>query len=253
MVLYFKVKEKIANLAIATRKNLTIALSVTFILCLLLIGYLVLSINQNAVLNKTIEKIQSELTALKNEDQYKINQDLKNKIKKSEDTYNKSLLAYNNLIDLRIQGEDTSDLDELFAAVLADISKLDYASAGAKLADLNSQIGKAQAATAATTAPAGKTTTAAVNNTPPGSGYSYQAVKTDQGTFNVAIIAADLNSTRVIIDTASEGDCGNNCPVMALGAYAARSGAFAAINGSFSVLRNILPAQEKQILLIHFL
>ncbi|MBI4089393.1 MAG: phosphodiester glycosidase family protein, partial [Candidatus Levybacteria bacterium] len=64
-------------------------------------------------------------------------------------------------------------------------------------------------------------------------GYSFQAVKTDSGTFNVAMIAADLNSTRVIVDTASDSDCSNNCPVMSLGDYASRSGAYAGINGPF--------------------
>jgi exopolysaccharide biosynthesis protein len=46
-------------------------------------------------------------------------------------------------------------------------------------------------------------------------------------------VAADLNSTKVIIDTASDGDCGNNCPVLSLSDYVARNGAFAGINGTF--------------------
>ena len=51
---------------------------------------------------------------------------------------------------------------------------------------------------------------------PPGSGFSVQKVSTDVGDFTVAIVAADLNSTRVIVDTASDGDCSNNCPVLPL-------------------------------------
>src|SRR6185437_9948146 len=58
-------------------------------------------------------------------------------------------------------------------------------------------------------------------------------VTTDTGTFVVSMIAADLNSTRVIVDTASDGDCSNNCPTLPLATYAQRSGAFAAINGTF--------------------
>lgn len=46
-------------------------------------------------------------------------------------------------------------------------------------------------------------------------------------------LAADLGSTRVIVDTASDSDCRDNCPVMALGDYVGRSGAFAGINGSY--------------------
>lgn len=76
-------------------------------------------------------------------------------------------------------------------------------------------------------------TPVAVNNTPPGSGYSRQSVSTDVGTFTVDIIAADLNSTKVIVDTASDSDCSNNCPVLPLATYVSRNGAYAGINGSF--------------------
>lgn len=71
------------------------------------------------------------------------------------------------------------------------------------------------------------------NNVPPGAGFSYQNVEAAGQTFPISIIAADLNSTKVIIDTASDSDCSNNCPVMPLADYATRSGAYAGINGSF--------------------
>ena len=47
------------------------------------------------------------------------------------------------------------------------------------------------------------------------------------------IIAADLHATRVIVDTASDGDCSNNCPVLPLVDYVSRSSAYAGINGTF--------------------
>ncbi len=72
-----------------------------------------------------------------------------------------------------------------------------------------------------------------VNNTPPGSGYSRQKVKTDFGEFIVDIVAADLNSARVIVDTAADSDCADNCPVLPLSDYVARNGAFAGVNGSY--------------------
>lgn len=46
-------------------------------------------------------------------------------------------------------------------------------------------------------------------------------------------MSADLNSTRVIVNTASDSDCRDNCPVLPLGTYVARNGAFAGINGSY--------------------
>lgn len=71
------------------------------------------------------------------------------------------------------------------------------------------------------------------NNTAPSSGYAKQSVKTDIGTFLVDIISADLGSTRVIVDSASDSDCSNDCPVLSLSDYVSRNGAFAGVNGSY--------------------
>lgn len=70
-------------------------------------------------------------------------------------------------------------------------------------------------------------------NTLPPPGYKRQRVQTDAGTFTVDIVAADLTSTRVIVDTASDSDCRDNCPVLPLGEYVKRSGAYAGINGPY--------------------
>lgn len=72
-----------------------------------------------------------------------------------------------------------------------------------------------------------------INTAPPAGTFRNQSVQADTGVFNVAIISANLNSTRVIVDTASDHDCSNDCPVLPLADYAARNGAFAAINGTF--------------------
>lgn len=72
-----------------------------------------------------------------------------------------------------------------------------------------------------------------INNAPPGAGYSRQSVSSDAGVFTVSMIAADISSTRVIVDTASPGDCGNNCPVLSLADYVSRNGAYAGVNGSY--------------------
>ncbi len=74
---------------------------------------------------------------------------------------------------------------------------------------------------------------APLSNTPPGSGYSRQSVTSDAGVFTVSLVAADLNSIKVIVDTASDSDCRDNCPVLPLSAYVSRSGAFAGVNGSY--------------------
>lgn len=86
-----------------------------------------------------------------------------------------------------------------------------------------------------TSTPTSKPTTPPVplSNTPPGAGYSKQTVSVDGQNFTVAIVAADLNSTKVIIDTASDSGCSNSCPVLSLADYVARNGAYAGINGSY--------------------
>lgn len=73
----------------------------------------------------------------------------------------------------------------------------------------------------------------AINNTPPNAGYSRQSVKIETGVFTVSIVAADINSTKVIVDTASTADCTSNCPVLSLSEYVSRNGGWAGINGSY--------------------
>ena len=186
-------------------------------------------------LTETLNKTKKELNVLKNQDQLKINEQLKIDIKKTHDAYNELLKPYEKIQDLKAQKQDVKDLEKNYAGILQYLSDLNYSSASALLTQLNGDIDKKY--NAITAAQAAQTAAAAqaanLSNSPPGSGYSFQAVKTDAGTFNVAIIAADLNSTRVIVDTASDSDCSNNCPVMSLGDYVARSGAYAGINGPF--------------------
>lgn len=186
--------------------------------------------SQISELNKTLNKTEKELSDLRNQDQVKINEQLKVDIKKTHDAYNDVIKPYEKIQDLRVQKQDVEDLEKAYAEILQYLSDLNYSSGSALLMQLNGDIDKKYAAIAPAQT---MTQTAEVNNSPPGNGYSFQAVKTDAGTFNVAIIAADLNLTRVIMDTASDSDCSNNCPVMSLGDYVSRSGAYAGINGPF--------------------
>lgn len=192
---------------------------------------------QILALNKSLIETKKELDSLKQDDQFKINQELKDKMKKTDETYKKTVTSYEKLLDLKAQKEDTKELDVLFTSILNYLSELNYSSASAGLASLNSEIDKKYKALATAALPTSALNTIAqssvVSNAPPSSGYSFQTVKTDSGTFNVGLVAGDLNSTRVIVDTASDSDCSNNCPVMSLGDYVGRSGAYAGINGPF--------------------
>lgn len=194
--------------------------------------------SKNSDLDKKVKQIDSELTRLKSEDQYKVNQDLKDKIKKTEEGYKNSLSIYNRITDLRAQSVKTGELDKQFAKILDNLSKLNYSSASSDLKTLANAVEKEEATLKASSGSVGAQTAAAianvpVNNSAPGSGYSQQKVSTPNGEFLVSLVAADLNSTRVIVDTASDGDCRDNCPVLPLATYVSRNGGFAGINGSY--------------------
>lgn len=183
---------------------------------------------------------QQAYEALKNEDQYKINQDLKKNIGDIEKTYTDSVTAYEDIQDLKARKQETADFEKTYISIVQSLGELKYDDAQNKLNDLQEEIKKLNdklaaeaAAKAAAASGGGGGAPAPASNTPPGSGFSYQSVSTDVGTFTVSIVAADLNSTRVIVDTASDSTCSNDCPVLSLGDYVSRSGAYAGINGSY--------------------
>lgn len=187
---------------------------------------------------KDLHSTKKELTSLKNENQYKINKKLEAEIKNIHSLYNETIISYQDIQDLKSQKQKVNDLETSYANIVKDLSDLNYSSAESKLKDLNTQIQKQTAILAASYIPAVvPTNTQATNiqtsNSLPNSGYNRQQVQTDNGTFTIDIISADLNSTKVLADTASEGNCSDNCPVLPLNTYATRSNAYAAINGTF--------------------
>lgn len=190
-------------------------------------------------LNGLFLAVEIELQSLKNQDQVKINKQNQETIKHIESTYKDAVGLYEKLLDMKPLIKDTKAMDELFSESLSLLADKNYASASARLSTLQESLDKEQAKLAAANAPAvPQTVNAPVNNTPPNNtppanGLSRQSVTSDKGTFLVDIIAGDLNTTRVIVDTASETDCSNNCPVLSLADYAARNGAYAGINGTF--------------------
>ena len=77
------------------------------------------------------------------------------------------------------------------------------------------------------------TPTQALSTAPPSAGYSRISVNSDAGVFTVSVGAADISTTRVIVDTAYPSDCRSNCPVLSLADFVSKNGAFAGINGSY--------------------
>lgn len=177
-----------------------------------------------------LKSTDTELKKLKAEDQYVINKKNEEEIKNIQDNYSQTVEAYEKLLDAKSVVKKTDTLDAEFAEVLRLLSEKNYPSASAKLSQLKKDIDtERNKATAAFQIPANATQ----SNTAPANGYQRQVVKTNFGEFLVDIVAADLNSTRVVVDTAFDGTCTNDCPVLSVGDYAARSGAYAAVNGSY--------------------
>ncbi len=170
------------------------------------------------------------LEQLASQDQRLINLELQEEIKNIESTYEQAVEAYEALIKLDDLGAQTQALEEDFAQILTYLSERNFASGSAMLATLTSEIKRLeQAMTPQPTIPA----SVPVANTPPSSGYQRSQVRTSIGNYLVSIVSADMNSTRVIVDTASDSTCTNDCPVLSLGDYVSRSGGFAGINGSY--------------------
>lgn len=184
----------------------------------------------NQTLESNLSSISAELEAIKNEDQRKINQDLMGEISGIQKTYKQAVDTYEELLKVKELTTKTQKLDEQFTEIITLLGKRDYTNAGTKITTLASDITKLRdSVTASFAIPA----TAKESNAPPGSGYSRQSVNALNQQYLVDIVAGDLGSTRVIVDTASSGDCKDNCPVLALGDYVSRNGAFAGINGSY--------------------
>lgn len=217
-------------------KFFIISFSLTFLFAvsLLFINYNLINQKKvNSKLDLKLKDVSAKLKNLENQDQYKINASLKENIKNIEDSYKSSLGLYQKILDLKAQKQDTKDLDKEFAQSLSYLSDLNYSSGSASLKTLALDIKKKEDELAASQVQDSTPVNITQSNTPPSNGFSVQSVTTDNGSFTVYIVAADLNSTRVVVDTASTGDCGNNCPTFPLSDYVSRSGAYAGINGTF--------------------
>lgn len=183
---------------------------------------------------KQLTATKKELAVLKNQDQYKRNDDLQKNIKAIEATYTDTVKVYETIQDLKAQKQKTDAYEKELTKSLAYLAEKNYSSASSTLTSLNQKIASDQKnAQTALAKAAPINSNAPASNTPPGSGFAVQKVSTDIGEYTVALIAADMGSTRVIVDTASDSDCRDNCPVLSLGDYVARNGAFAGVNGSY--------------------
>jgi exopolysaccharide biosynthesis protein len=216
-----------------------------FIISLFFVGYqqwqkekqILVNENQSVLniknsLDFSLASASAELSLLKSEDQRIKNNQLTDEIKQINSSFQKASLVYEDMVDLRDSGVKTNKIEALFGPILADLAKRDYLSATLKTATVSAKIKEEKQKSLAVVGVA-NTANVPESNTPPGSGFSRQKVKVGDQFFVVDVVAADLNNTKVIVDTASDSDCTDNCPVLPLGNYVSRNGAIAGINGAY--------------------
>ena len=175
--------------------------------------------SKNQQLQTLLDQKTSDFDAYKSTDQVVLNQKLTAELKALKATFSQVVADYELLIDLKGDKKQFTKVDTFYAQALTQLASENYASASATLKNLEAEI-KTESAAAAATVPA--------SAKPSG-----QTVHTSSGDFTVNVISADLKTTKVIVDTASDHDCANNCPVMPLGTFVQRSGAYAGINGPY--------------------
>lgn len=182
--------------------------------------------------NKTIQEIQTEIDRLNNEDLRKTNAAVRKEINDLKTSYKNAVVAYEAILNLEDSGSKVSALQGKFASVLNFLAKDDLVGAQKVLNELTADINKEKTRLASLSVAPIAASVPEIKEAP-SSGYRRQKVTVDGKTFQVDIVSADLNSTKVIVDTASDGTCTNNCPVLPLATYVSRSGAYAGINGTY--------------------
>lgn len=233
---------KISKLKLSKKIILRTLLHIPFITTAVLsifLGLFIYSEKINAKVEKSsflslLNDSKQEVFKIKQDDQYKRNEKLQAEITAINKNYNDAVISFEKISDLRINGAKVEKLEADYAQIVKHLADKNYASASGLITKLNTNIEEENKKIA--TSKSTNTSVASnvkTSNDLPGGGLSIQQVKTDSGTYKVAIIAADLKSTKVIIDTASESDCGSGCPVLGLADYANRNSAIAAINGNF--------------------
>ncbi|MBI3282783.1 hypothetical protein HYZ70_01770, partial [Candidatus Curtissbacteria bacterium] len=162
-------------------------------------------LNQNLkreieITNEKVASFSAQIDQLESEDLRKTNNQIKQEINDLKATYRKAYDTYTDVLSIRDRGGRSGPLESLFASIIKFLSKDDLKNADTSLTKLASDITKEEARLT--------TTIVIAANIPeikeaPGSGYRRQKVVIDGNAFQVDIVAADLGSTRVMVDTAS--------------------------------------------------
>lgn len=223
------VRVKIIGIPILVALSLAVTLSLGY--WLFLAGKHV-DFLQKQLATITIERdaTKKELETTMLEDQRVKNRTLQTEINALKEAFRSAVDLYGSLLDFHARSSKTAQQDSLFATLLSLLAKDNLPEAKKVAEQLSASIKtETQKLAAAAVIPANVPEIAEA----PSSGYRRQKVTVNGASFLVDIVAADMNSTRVIVDTASSSTCANDCPALPLADYVARSGAYAGVNGSY--------------------
>ena len=168
-----------------------------------------------------------ELELLKQDDQIVINASLSSEINNIQKTYEDGAKLFEDRADLAITVGKISTVDKELAKFLSLLGEKKWNEASEQSKKVRAEIEKIIAASI----PKVTLTNATASNSLPGSGYARQKVSTERGEFVISMVTAP--GARVVVETASESDCSDNCPTKTLAEHIAASGGFAGINGSY--------------------
>ena len=189
-----------------------------------------LKIEMERKTSEITKSLQDEIDKLNNEDLRKTNKEVRLEIEKLKSAYKNTLDIYRLLLGIRESSNKTAQLDSIFASILDALRNDNLELVSTLSAKIKVEIDK-ETTRLATMVKIPENVVA--KNEAPGSGYSRQKVTVGSNSYLVDIVAGDLNSTKVVVDTASDSTCTNDCPVLPLATYVARSGAYAGINGTY--------------------
>ena len=184
---------------------------------------------QNAA---TITTIQAEIDRLNHEDLRQANADVKKQIADLQASFKSAVAAYEEVLYLADRGSKITTEQSKFSSILNYLAKNDYKSAQKTIDELMIEINKEKTRLAQLAAAPIPANVPEIKDAP-ASGYRRQKVIVGNVSFLVDVVSADLNSTKVIVDTASDGTCTNNCPALPLATFVSRSGAYAGVNGTY--------------------
>ena len=231
-----KLLNKIKDFIVKNRTVLIFSVILVAVTASGILYFLDLSRKNKEIYSK-FEAANTALAVLQSEDPYKTNKILLEEIESINKTFVDAKDKYEEITDLDAQKGKTDNAKKIFAQILTYLAGRNYSSASAELLVLSEDLQKEKSRISLVSNSSSKSTidasTLTQSNIPPGSGYSRQSVSALGSTYVVDIVAADMSSTKIIVDTASASDCRDNCPVLSLGDYVSRNGAFAGINGSY--------------------